>query len=387
MTSRLFEKYTLNNKVEVPGRLVVAPLTLFSSNPDGTINDEEREYLKVRGTGIGLYILGATAVTQNGIAFISQPRALSEKDLPSLEERAKIIKSQGALAINQIHHGGALAIKEYSGLDPLAPSADIANQMLKEKGLLKSPVKELTNEEINKIIEGFGHATELSIKAGYDGIEIHGANNYLLQQFYSPFTNRRTDEWGGSEEKRMNFPLKVIDACCKVREKCNRPDFIIGYRLSPEEPYENGLTMTETLKLIKVLMTKPLQFIHISQWNYYRKAHRGEGAGQERLKIIHEVTKGKMPIIGVGGLKSEKDLNSAVDSGFSEFIGVGLASLMNKDFGILLKENKGDKLNLALEPEHPEKYSIPTPLWKMCLLNQDWLPPIKGKPVKQKEFV
>ena len=152
MTSRLFEKYTLNNKVEVPGRLVVAPLTLFSSNPDGTINDEEREYLKVRGTGIGLYILGATAVTQNGIAFISQPRALSEKDLPSLEERAKIIKSQGALAINQIHHGGALAIKEYSGLDPLAPSADIANQMLKEKGLLKSPVKELTNDEINKII-------------------------------------------------------------------------------------------------------------------------------------------------------------------------------------------------------------------------------------------
>ena len=130
--------------------------------------------------------------------------------------------------------------------------------MLKEKGLLKSPVKELTNDEINKIIEGFGHATELSIKAGYDGIEIHGANNYLLQQFYSPFTNRRTDEWGGSEEKRMNFPLKVIDACCKVREKCNRPDFIIGYRLSPEEPYENGLTMTETLKLIKVLMTKPL---------------------------------------------------------------------------------------------------------------------------------
>ena len=191
MTSRLFEKYTLNNKVEVPGRLVVAPLTLFSSNPDGTINDEEREYLKIKGTGIGLYIFGATAVTQNGIAFISQPRALSEKDLPSLEERAKIIKSQGALAINQIHHGGALAIKEYSGLDPLAPSADIANQMLKEKGLLKSPVKELTNDEINKIIEGFGHATELSIKAGYDGIEIHGANNYLLQQFYSPFTNRR----------------------------------------------------------------------------------------------------------------------------------------------------------------------------------------------------
>ena len=91
MTSRLFEKYTLNNKVEVPGRLVVGPLTLFGSNPDGSISEEEKEYLKLRGTGIGLYILGATAVTQNGITFTTQPRALSEKDLPSLEERANKI--------------------------------------------------------------------------------------------------------------------------------------------------------------------------------------------------------------------------------------------------------------------------------------------------------
>ena len=380
MTSRLFEKYILNNNVEVPGRLVVAPLTLFSSNPDGTINDEEREYLKLRGTGIGLYILGATAVSQNGIAFSCQPRAFSEKDLPSLEERAKIIKSQGALAINQIHHGGALGIKEYSGVDPVAPSAEIANATLKEKGQFKTPVKELTNEEINKIIEGFAYATELSIKAGFDGVEIHGANSFLIQQFYSPFTNRRTDEWGGSDEKRMNFPLKVIDACCKIKEKLNKPEFIIGYRLSPEEPYEPGLTMTETLKLIKVLITKPLQYIHISQWNFFKKARRGDGAGEERLKIIHERTTGKMPLIGCGGLKTESDLNKAFDTGFSEFIGIGLASMMNRDFGILLKENKGDKLEVELDPEHPERYLMPKPLWNMCLLNMNWLPPIKGKP-------
>lgn len=152
------------------------------------------------------------------------------------------------------------------------------------------------------------------------------------------------------------------------------------FRLSPEEPYETGITMTETIKLIKVLVTKPLQYIHISQWNYFKKARRGEGEGQERLKIIHEITKGKTALIGIGGLKSEADLNKAVDTGFSEFIGIGLASMMNKDFGILLKENKGDKLNLELEPEHPEKYSIPSLLWKMCLSNQNWLPPVKGLP-------
>ena len=90
----------------------------------------------------------------------------------------------------------------------------------------------------------------------YDGIEIHGANNYLIQQFYSPFTNRRTDDWGGSLEKRMSYPLNVLDACLKVREKFNRPDFIIGYRLSPEEPFEPGITMTETIALVKELIKK-----------------------------------------------------------------------------------------------------------------------------------
>ena len=381
--NKFLEKYTLNNKVEVPNRLVVAPLTLFASNPDGTINDDEREYLKVRGTGIGLYILGATAVNQEGLTFLGQPRALSEKDLPSLEERAKIIKSQGALAINQIHHGGLKANKEYSGTAPLAPSAEIANKLLKESDSFKVATKEISPEEIKKIIDGFAYATELSIKAGYDGIEIHGANNFILQQFYSAYTNRRNDEWGGSEEKRMKFPLAIVDACCKVREKLNRPDFIIGYRLSPEEPYDTGLTMTDTIHLVKVLVTKPLQYIHISQWNYFKKAHRGEGAGVERLKTIHEITKGKVALIGVGGLLSEKDLNTAFETGFSEFIGVGCASMINKDFGILLKENKGNQLSLELDPQHPEKYSIPPVLWKMCCEAQDWLPPVKGKPHKK----
>ena len=354
-------------------------MTVFGSNKDGTINDEEREYLKLRATGIGLYILGATAVSQEGIGFDYQPLALSEKDLPSLKERAQIIKDQGALAINQIYHGGLLSRKDLSGLDPLAPSSEIANQLLKDKNQFKSEVKEFTDEQIKKTINDFAYATELYLKAGFDGIEIHGANNYLVQQFYSPYTNRRNDEWGGSDEKRMNFSLKIIDACCKVREKYNCPDFIIGYRLSPEEPYETGLTMTETLKLVKALVTKPLQFIHISQHDYFKKARRGEGAGQERLKLIHEITKGKTALIGIGGLISEKDLNKALNTGFSEFIGVGRASMINKDFAILLKENKGDKIELELDPEHPEKYAIPKKLWDMCLPAPDWFPYVKEK--------
>ena len=386
--SKIFEKYVLNNNVEVPSRLVIPPLTLCSSNPDGTINDGEREYLKVRATNVGLYILGAEAVNQEGIAFISQPRVYSEKDIESNAERAKIVKSQGALAINQIHHGGALAKKEYSGLAPVAPSADIVNEKLEKEGKLteETKIKELTDEEIKKIIEDFAYATEISLKAGYDGIEIHGANNYLIQQFYSPYTNRRTDDWGGSVEKRMNFPLKIVDACCKVREKFNKPEFIIGYRLSPEEPFEPGLTMTETKQLIKALVEKPIQYIHISLKKFFQTTRRGEGTGIERLKVIHELTKGKVALIGVGGLKTQQDFTDAINSGLTEFVAAGVASMMNRDLGILLKENKGDKLELALDPEHPEKYAYAKPLWDLCLSDHglDFFPPVKGKKKKKK---
>ena len=379
--SKLFEKYTLNNKVEVPGLLAVAPLTLFGSNPDGSVSEEEHEYLKLRATNIGLYILGATAVSQEGIAFYNQPRALSDKDIKPNAERVKIIKDQGALAINQIHHGGALAKKEYSGVPVLAVSADVANKELEKQGMAEKENKciEMTDKDIRRIIDDFARATEISLKAGYDGIEIHGANNYLLQQFYSGYTNKRTDEWGGSLEKRMRFPLEVVDACCKIRDKYNKPEFIIGYRLSPEEPFEDGITMTETMALVRALVKKPIQYIHVSEKNYFQEVRRGEGVGIPRLKIIHEETKGKTALIGLGGLYSDKDFNKALNSGYSDFIGTGRASMLNKDLAILLKEGKGDKLNLTLELDHPEKYLIPKPLWGMCINGADWLPPVQKK--------
>ena len=379
--SKLFEKYTLNNKVEVPGLLAVAPLTLFGSNPDGSASDEEREYLKLRATNIGLYILGATAVSQEGIAFYNQPRALSDKDIKPNAERVKIIKDQGALAINQIHHGGALAKKEYSGVPVLAVSADVANKELEKQGMAEKDNKciEMTDKDIRRIIDDFARATEISLKAGYDGIEIHGANNYLLQQFYSGYTNKRTDEWGGSLEKRMRFPLEVVDACCKIRDKYNKPEFIIGYRLSPEEPFEDGITMTETMALVRALVKKPIQYIHVSEKNYFQEVRRGEGVGIPRLKIIHEETKGKTALIGLGGLYSDKDFNKALNSGYSDFIGTGRASMLNRDLAILLKEGKGDKLNLTLESDHPEKYLIPKLLWGMCLKGGEWTPPVQKK--------
>ena len=378
--SQLFQKYKLNNNVEVPSRLAVAPMVIFGSDDSGQITDEERSYLQHRATGIGLYILGAVAVSVEGIGIKSQGRAISEKDIPSLSEKAKIVKDQGALAICQIIHSGLFGGKQHSGKTPLCPSKDVANKELEKNGKLNEDTRneEMTNDDILRIINDFANATELALKAGYDGIEIHGANNYLIQQFYSGYYNKRNDEWGGSLEKRMRFPLEVVDACCKIRDKYKKPEFIIGYRLSPEEPFEDGITMTETLTLVRTLVKKPLQYIHISQRNYFQEARRGEGAGTPRLKLIHEETKGKVALIGVGGLYTDKDFNKALTSDYSDFIAAGRASMLNKDLAILLKEGKGEKLNLTLDPDHPEKYSFPKKLWDLCIKGGDWLPPIKS---------
>ena len=374
-TSKFFKKYTLNNKVEVPSLLAVAPMTLFGSNPDGTFGEEEKNFYKQRATGIGLYILGATCVSLEGLAFDNQPRAFNDNDIPSNKERVKIIKEQGALAINQIHHGGCLGLKRLSGVPVMAVSAEVFNKELEKKGELKDDTKaiELSDKDIKRIIEDFARATEISIKAGYDGIEIHGANNYLLQQFYSGYYNKRTDEWGGNLQKRMKFPLEVVDACIKIREKYNKPEFIIGYRLSPEEPFDDGITMTETLALVKELMKRPLQFIHVSQSKFFQEARRGEGAGTPRLKLIHDELKGKMALIGVGGLLSYDDLSKALDSGYADFIGVARALMLNKDLGILLKEGKKDKINLEIDPEHPEQFQMPKMLWGMSIQEGSWL--------------
>ena len=111
-TSNFFKKYTLNNKIEVPSFSAVAPMTLLDSNPDGNIGEEEKKLQ--RATGKGLYILEATCVSLEGLPFDNQPRAFNDKDIPSNKERVKLIKEQGALAINQIHHGGCLGLKRLS---------------------------------------------------------------------------------------------------------------------------------------------------------------------------------------------------------------------------------------------------------------------------------
>ncbi|TDQ57976.1 2,4-dienoyl-CoA reductase-like NADH-dependent reductase (Old Yellow Enzyme family) [Mesocricetibacter intestinalis] len=357
----LFEPYTLNNGVRVKNRLTVAPMTHFASNEDGSLSEQERRFLQHRATDFGLFITAATLVAKGGKAFAGQPEAVAEKDLPSLREVARIIQGQGAKAILQIHHGGALSLPELNDR-VTAPSAI-------------NGAEALTEQEVQDLVNAFAHATELAIRAGFDGVEIHGANAYLIQQFYSAQTNLRTDPWG----EPLAFPLAVVDAVIAVREKHQRPDFILGYRFSPEEAGEKGLTMKETLSLVDGLMEKSLQYLHVSLWDFYKKVRRGADTNLARMAAIHQRTVGKIALIGVGNLFSADQVLAAYQTGWAEFIDVGKTVMLNPQFAKLIADGRENEIVVELDPARPDHYGIPDHLWQLCVQGGDWLPPLKGK--------
>ena len=365
----LFQTYTLNNGVTIKNRLVVAPMTHFGSQTDGLISDQERTFLSNRAGDMGMFITAATLVQKDGKAFHGQPEATGEHCLDSLKETAQILQQQGAKAILQIHHGGSKAIDDLlDGLDKISASASETEH-----------AREATAEEVEVLIASYAQAADLALRAGFDGVEIHGANGYLIQQFYSAQSNRRNDQWGGSLENRMRFPLAVIDAVVAVREKHQRNDFIIGYRFSPEEPGDDGLTMTETGALIDALVQKPLQYLHVSLWEFDKKIRRGGDTAQTRMQFIHERINGKLPLIGVGNLFTADQILAAYETGWAEFIALGKTVMINPHIATQIREGREDEIETQLDPTRADHYGLPDTLWGFASSGtQSWLPPVKG---------
>ena len=364
----LFQPYTLNNGIEIKNRLVVAPMTHYASNPDGSVSEEELAFLQRRAQNFGLFITAATLVSPEGKAFPGQPYAISAADLPSLKTVAKTLQDQGAKAILQIHHGGQLALKNLIG------EADVVTASNNPERHARA----LIETEIVSIINAFANATELAIQAGFDGVEIHGANNYLIQQFFSAETNRRNDQWGGSLENRLRFPLAVIDAVSTVKVRSGRNGFILGYRFSPEEPGGNGLTMQDTFALIDALVEKPLQYLHVSLWDFYKKARRGADSTLTRMQLIHRRINGKLPLIGVGNLFTADQILAAYQTGWAEFIAMGKSVLINPDLATLIANGEESKIATEIDPDRNDYYRIPTNLWAQNMRHLAYLPPVKG---------
>lgn len=369
----LFEPYVLNNCVEIKNRLTVAPLTIYDSGENGEMTEAGRRFWKDRFEGFGLYIMPFTNVHPSGIGFES-PQAISNDDLPTLIEYADIAHKQGAKAVVQIAHSGIRADKSMTkGYDVIAPTGDISGY-----------ARTMTDSEVRELIASFANAAELSLRAGFDGIEIHGANGWLIQQFVSAATNYRIDHWGGTLEKRFNFSLEIIDAIDKVRLKYNRPDFIIGYRFSPEEPGENGITMKETLALIDALLSKPLQYLHISLWDFYKKARRGADTNLTRMQIIHEHINGRVPFFGAGNLYTADDMLAAYQTRWTESVAIGKSVMLNPNLVELIETGREEEIETTFDWDKADYYRYTPAMLHGTMVGTDFYPPSKQNGVRYK---
>lgn len=340
----LFEPYTLNNGVQLKNKLVVAPITIYDSGNNGELTPTAREFWRDRFRGFGMFIMPFTNVAQSGVGFES-PNAIDDSNLPTLKEYVKLAHEQGAKIVMQIAHSGYKAKKWMTKGHPVvAPSAD-------NRGRARS----MTGAEVKQMVANFANAAELGLRAGMDGVEIQGSNGWLIEQFFAGNVNRRTDEWGGNLEARMKFSMAIIDAIDAVRKKYHRPDFIIGYRFSPERPYQ-GFTMKDTLALVDELVKKPLQYLHISLLGFYSHPRRGANRNLTRMQVYHDRINGKLPLIGVGSLKTADQILDAYNTGWADLVAVGRAVMLNPDLIDLIKNDHEDQIETKFSWKNAAHY-------------------------------
>ena len=359
----IFNPVLLPNGITLKNRIMMAPMTTCSGFYEGSVTHDLIEYYRARAGEIGTIIVECGFVDNKGLAFPGAIGLDNDDKIEGLAKVAQAIKEKGSKAVIQVYHGGRMVEpKLIGGQSPVGPSAIAA-----PRPGAATPI-ELTAEEVDQMIDKFGQAVRRAIQAGFDGVEIHGANTYLIQQFYSPNSNQRNDKWGGSRDNRALFPLAILDITHEMVKRYANPDFIVGYRFSPEELEIPGIRFDDSMYLLEKLAEKGLDYIHFSMGAILRPSIVDT---QDPTPLINKYvamrseTLAKIPVVGVGNVVNEKDVEVALDNGF-DLVAVGRACIAYPDWTDRIK--KGEQLELYINSDKREELNIPEPLWHFSLV-------------------
>ncbi|EOK7288637.1 NADH-dependent flavin oxidoreductase [Escherichia coli] len=370
----LFSPFMLTEKIKLRNRIVMAPMTTWSANPDGTISEQELEFYKRRSQNVGLVITGCTYVTPSGIGFTHEFAAYDDRFINSLEKLAAAAKSGGAPAILQIFHAGNKAIPE------LVPNNDVISasaSSVKSGDFMKRVVqsREMTENEIQETIRAFGDVTKRAIKAGFDGIELHGAHGFLLQNFFSPLFNQRNDRWGGALEGRMRFPLAVLQEVKNVVYEYATKPFAIGYRISPEESATGGLRIEDTYKLLDRLISSGISYIHTSLVSINDSYPVESPNGPRTIELILNHIAGRVPVIAAGKIRTPSQAQEAISTGLP-LVAIGKGLVINPEWVTLAESGRGHEIQTTLNPQLVPELTIPDKLWDQIQASKGtgWFP-------------
>ncbi len=364
---------------EIANRFVIAPMTTDASHEDGTAAEDELEFVRRRAAGgFGAAISSATYVKQDGRSWLGIGAA-HDGHLSSLTRLAEAMRVAGGLAILQIYDGGRIAKPELIGEECLRAPSAVASL----RPGAKIP-RAMTADEVEGLIASFRNAASLARKAGFDGVEIHGANHYAVHQFFSPRANHRADHWGGTLSRRMNCPLAVAQA---VREALG-PDLIAGFRVTPFEAEADGYTLEDAKQLCNELARLNLDYISVSLDDYrnsrpMREARVYNGPveksytpAESPITALARVVAGRTAVMASGGIKTCVDAEGAIDLG-ADLVAVGRAVVVDPEWLPKVRSKSEASILAGLpkdEFEIAKALSIPPRMVEYLLSRPGWIP-------------
>lgn len=366
---RLFQPFRFKQGLTLRNRVVMAPMTTWASNDDYTVSDDEVKYYQRRVNGVGLVITGCTPVAPSGIGFTHQFAGYDDSFTPSLRKLATAAKSGGAPAILQLVHGGNKA------LAALIPNGDIvsasAMQIPASAFTPAATCRALREDEIQVLIRAFGDTTRRAIEAGFDGVELHGAHGFLLQNFLSPLSNQRTDQWGGPLENRLRFPLAVVAEMQRVIKAHATKPFVLGYRVTAEEHEEGGLRLDETNVLLDRLVQAKVSYIHLSLEHLLLDKPVASPNRKTIVELVLNRVAGKVPVLAAGGIRQPDDAVKALEMGLT-LVAVAHGLIMNPDWVELVQAGKSAQIQTALRKSTLTANAVPPKLWAFIEGAKGW---------------
>jgi len=322
--SSLFSPLTFKRGPSMKNRFMLAPLTNLQSHSDGVLSDEEFHWLTMRAKGgFGLTMTCAAHVQEIGQGFPGQLGNFHEKHIEGLSRLAAAIKEEGSVSNCQLYHGGMRAPKDVTGQTPLCPSDN------EETG-----ARAITTEEIEQLINDFIAAAVRAEKAGFDGVELHGAHGYMLCQFFSSEINQRDDNYGGSLENRSRILFEIIEG---IRNQC-REDFTVGVRLSAER---FGMKLDDSVAIAQRLCDEGnIDFLDMSLWDVFKEPVEEDRQGKTLLSYFTDIDRKDVRLGIAGKIRTPEEAEKAFASGV-DWIMLGRAAILHHDFPRLMNKDSG----------------------------------------------
>ncbi len=338
---KLFSPFKIGS-LSIQNRMVMSPMETHLCDKAGFVTEEIIAYYRERALGgVGYITVENTAIDPAGRVNDGMLCIYDDKYVPGLRKLTNSIHAVGGKIVIQLSHAGKEALPYFTGLEPVAPSPI-------PSPLTKQMPRELTIEEVKSLVDKFTDGAVRAIKAGFDGVEIHMAHGYLVNQFLSPESNIRTDDYGGDTARRSRFAREIVEG---IRKNASE-DYPVICRISADEYTDTGLKLDESREISKILEKAGASAIHVSACNYTSAFfnipcyYLEEGCFIHLAEGIKSVL--KIPVLAVGRIINPAMAEKVLKENKADLIALGRTLIADPHFPNKVRDGRLDDIRTCI---------------------------------------